>query len=130
MYIIPIKYSFKLISRNTLSSIVKPGSGSARNGNNKHSLETDNGKRNFLKVAGIAGVGLVASQLLPKKAEALIMGSTPSSSVVGVKNISNVRIDPATETTLALIQAKTANLTFDGVITYLLLPLEERAVLR
>jgi hypothetical protein len=31
------------------------------------------------------------------------MGSTPSSSVVGVKNSSNTRIDPATEDTLATL---------------------------
>lgn len=65
-------------------------------------------------MAGIAGAGLIASQLIPKKAEALIMGSTPAANVVGVKNSSDARIDPATETTLAAIQAKTTNLTFDG----------------
>lgn len=59
--------------------------------------ETDNAKRAFLKVAGVAGAGLIASQLLPKKAEALIMGSTPSSSVVGLKDASNTRINPATD---------------------------------
>jgi len=63
----------------------------------------DNQKRNFLKIAGVASAGLIASQLIPKKAEALIMGSTPSSSVVGVKDDSNVRINPATEETLASI---------------------------
>lgn len=35
----------------------------------------DPSKRDFLKVAGIAGAGLIASQLSPKKAEALILGS-------------------------------------------------------
>ena len=48
----------------------------------------------------MAGVGLLASQILPKKAEALIMGSTPSSNVVGVKNASNTKINPATEESL------------------------------
>lgn len=67
---------------------------------NEEVPETDSHKRNFLKIAGIAGVGLVASQLLPKRAEALIMGSTPSASVVGIKNASNTRINPATEETL------------------------------
>jgi hypothetical protein len=61
----------------------------------------DQNKRFFLKALGLAGVGVVASQMLPSKAEALIMGSTPSSSVVGVKNSSNVRINPATEETLS-----------------------------
>lgn len=54
-------------------------------------------KRTFLKIASIAGAGLVASQFLPKKAEALIMGSTPASNVVGLKNSSNQRINPAKE---------------------------------
>jgi hypothetical protein len=61
----------------------------------------DNNKRFFLKALGLAGVGVVASQLLPGKASALVMGSTPSSSVVGVKNASNSRINPATEETVA-----------------------------
>lgn len=65
------------------------------------SVEADDKKRAFLKIAGIAGASLIASQLLPKKADALIMGSTPSSSVVGVKDDSNTRINPATEETLS-----------------------------
>lgn len=64
-------------------------------------IEADNKKRAFLKIAGIAGASLIASQLLPKKADALIMGSTPSSSVVGIKDDSNTRINPATEETLS-----------------------------
>ncbi len=60
----------------------------------------DANKRNFLKILGIAGVGIAASQLLPQKAEALIMGGTPSTSTVGVKNASNVKINPATEESL------------------------------
>lgn len=57
-------------------------------------------KRTFLKVAGIAGASLAGSLLLPKKAEALIMGSSPTTGVVGVKNAANTRINPATEETL------------------------------
>lgn len=72
----------------------------------------DHSKRAFLKVAGIAGAGLVASQLLPKKAEALIMGSSPTTGVVGVKNSANTRINPATEETAATL-LKTSDLTFD-----------------
>jgi hypothetical protein len=63
-------------------------------------IVSDGNKRMFLKALGIAGVGLAASQLLPKKAEALVMGSTPSSSVVGVKNSSNQRVNPATDESL------------------------------
>jgi hypothetical protein len=60
----------------------------------------DNDKRYFLKALGLAGIGVVASQFIPKKAEALVMGSTPASNVVGVKDDSNTRINPATEETL------------------------------
>ncbi len=64
---------------------------------------SDNDKRYFLKALGLAGVGIAASQFLPKKAEALVMGSTPASNVVGIKDDSNTRINPATEETLAQI---------------------------
>jgi len=63
----------------------------------------DGNKRFFLKALGVAGVGVVASQILPSKASALVMGSTPSSSVVGVKNASNVRVSPATEETVSAL---------------------------
>lgn len=69
----------------------------------------DSNKRFFLKALGLAGAGVVASQLLPNKASALVMGSTPSSSVVGVKDATNDRINPATEETL------TSLLTGQGV---------------
>jgi hypothetical protein len=62
---------------------------------------SDSNKRNFLKVATIAGAGILASQLIPKRADALVMGSTPSSSVVGVKDATNVRVNPATEETVS-----------------------------
>ena len=70
----------------------------------------DQDKRFFIKALGLAGVGIVASQMLPRKAEALVLGSTPSSSVVGIKNVSNVKINPATEETLASL------ITGQGVI--------------
>mgnify|MGYP001582358138 CR=1 FL=1 len=73
----------------------------------------DTNKRSFLKVAGIAGVGLVASQLLPNKASALIMGSSPTTGVVGMKNAANARINPATEETLSTV-LKTSDLTFNA----------------
>lgn len=73
----------------------------------------DHKKRTFLKVAGVAGAGLVASQLLPHKASALVMGSSPTTGIVGVKNSSNARINPATEETLSDL-LKTSDLTFDA----------------
>lgn len=60
----------------------------------------DSVKRNFLKIAGVAGLGLVAASVLPKSASAYVAGSSPTSNVVGLKDSSNTRIDPATEATL------------------------------
>jgi len=73
----------------------------------------DNRKRTFLKTAGVAGIGLAASTLLPKSAEAYVAGSTPTSNVVGLKNAANTRINPATEDTSATL-LKTSDLTFDA----------------
>jgi hypothetical protein len=88
----------------------------------------DENKRLFMKVAGVAGLGLAASALFPKSADAYVAGSTPTSNVVGSKDASNNRINPAkedgnlatiagkdfaTQTTLAAMKAKTDLLTFD-----------------
>jgi len=89
--------------------------------NNNSSI--DDSKRMFLKVAGVAGLGLAASALFPKGADAYVSGSTPTSNVVGVKNIANTKINPATEdtlvtlakeTTLGDIKTQSDKLTFDG----------------
>lgn len=61
-------------------------------------------RRTFLKGSALLVVGVLATTLLPRRAEALVMGGTPATSVVGAKNASNVRINPATEDTLALLR--------------------------
>ena len=58
---------------------------------------TDSNKRFFLKLLGGAGLGFFASTLFANKAEALVLGSHPGSSVVGIKDASNNRINPAKE---------------------------------
>ncbi|MEN9921614.1 MAG: hypothetical protein RLZZ517_592 [Candidatus Parcubacteria bacterium] len=96
MSLIENKFSFRLVSRNSRDT-------SSATPKKISSLEEniqDSDKRSFLKILGIAGVGLAASQLIPSKAEALIMGGTPSASTIGVKNASNAKINPATEETL------------------------------
>ena len=72
----------------------------------------DGGKRTFLKVASIAGASAIISQLSPKKASAFIMGSSPTTGVVGVKNVANTRINPATQETVSTLatQATAATL--------------------
>lgn len=61
----------------------------------------DGNKRLFLKVAGIAGLGVAASTLIPKQASAYIAGGAPTSNIVGIKDDDNNRINPATEETLS-----------------------------
>lgn len=60
----------------------------------------DSDRRMFLKILGGAGLGLAAMTVLPKQASALVAGSAPTSGVVGVRDASNTRINPATEETL------------------------------
>lgn len=104
------EYSFRLLSKKKVTEINPGKTLSPEKKITDNVEESDTNKRFFLKALGIAGAGVVASQLLPNKASALVMGSTPSSSVVGVKDGSNVRINPATEDTLTSI------LTGQGVI--------------
>ncbi len=54
-------------------------------------------KRLFLKLLGVVGLGFVGTLVFPKRADAYVFGSTPSSNTVGVKNASNIRINPATD---------------------------------
>lgn len=78
-------------------------------------LEEEKRKRMFLKMAGVVGLGTAAGLLLPKKAEALVFGSTPASNVVGVKDASNARINPAKEDgNLASIKTNTDGLAASG----------------
>jgi hypothetical protein len=118
---LPNTHSFSLV-RETVIDVTPPGDGSivvsapevvvAEKVDTEQIEVKDKHKRTFLKVAGIAGAGIIASQLSPNKAHALIMGSSPTTGVVGVKNASNVRINPATEETVSSL-LKTSDLTFD-----------------
>ncbi len=71
----------------------------------EENLSVDDSKRLFLKVAGVAGLGMAATALFPKAADAYVAGSTPTSNVVGVKDDTNTRINPATEETLSTLLA-------------------------
>lgn len=113
------KYSFKLISRKTLKSLKKERHSLVsfsksenkrkikdipiveNTSSNKDKNSLDNNKRLFLKIASVAGLGFVASSFFPKGAEAYVAGSTPTSNVVGLKDDSNTRVNPATEETVA-----------------------------
>ncbi len=102
MALLENKFSFKLVSRKKRDAAsITPEDQSKISEESIHDLD----KRSFLKLLGIAGFGLAASQILPKKAEALIMGGTPSASTIGVKDASNTRVNPATEETLQNVLA-------------------------
>lgn len=69
----------------------------------KEDAPKDERKRLFLKGFAVIVAGFFASSLFPSRAEALVLGSTPSSGVVGMKNAGNARINPATEESLAAL---------------------------
>jgi hypothetical protein len=101
MALLENKFSFRLITKNIgENSSLSISKGSFEIEKKTPEAITDSDKRSFLKILGIAGAGIAASQLIPSKAEALIMGGTPSTSTIGVKNASNTKINPATEETL------------------------------
>jgi len=120
--VLPSKHSF-LLTQNTivdpdpLPSISDTGTenvaGTPSETTDSQTKVSDRSKRNFLKAAGVAGAGVIASQLGPNKAQALIMGSSPTTGVVGVKDSTNTRINPATEETASSL-LKTSDLTFDS----------------
>lgn len=99
----------EIIEVENLESIVTTVPGAVED---EHSIVSDESRRTFLKVASIAGAGVLVSQFSPKKASALIMGSSPTTGIVGVKDAANLRINPATEETAATL-LKTSDLTFD-----------------
>ncbi len=101
------KYSFKFLSRSKAKNLNLL---SQKEKVEAEDVESDSSKRSLLKLLGVVGAGAVAASLLPKKAEALVFGSTPTSNVIGVKNSSNVRVNPATEDTLSSIKTNTDNL--------------------
>jgi len=121
---LPHTHSFLLTRKSIVEPRLAPKAGnvlvtipqsveSAESTDSEQLKVNDQGKRTFLKVASIAGAGVVASQLLsPNKASALIMGSSPTTGVVGVKDGANARINPATEETVSSL-LKPSDLTFD-----------------
>jgi hypothetical protein len=133
------KYTFTFVSRKKMESLKQKSDVSSTRSliSEKKNIseiknsesDVDANRRAFLKIAGLTGLGVAATALFPKSASAYVTGSTPTSNVVGSKDASNVRINPAkedgnlatiagkdfaTQTTLAAMKAKTDLLTFDG----------------
>lgn len=82
----------------------------------------DDRKRTFLKLAGVVGLGVVAASTIPEKAQAYVMGSSPTSGVVGMKDAANARINPATDEALQTllegnaVLKKTTSLSSSGTV--------------
>ena len=116
--ILPSRYSFRLVTK---SSLQRASTGQPRAAPvsevvvEADGTEVDVSKRTFLKLAGLAGLGVVASQMLPGKASAYVMGGTPTSGVVGLKDSTNTRIDPATAAGLGVSKVSTS-LSSSGVV--------------
>ena len=91
------KNSFQLLSKNKKTKSVATEIIDTTPIEELSSNIADFDKRAFLKVLGVAGLGLAATSLFPKKSEALIVGGQSTSGVLGVKNMSDVRINPAKE---------------------------------
>ena len=111
------KYSFRLISKNNILTKERGSKDLDLNLNTKkrvEDVEIDNKKRSFLKLLGVVTAGVIGTSILPTKTHALVFGSTPNTSSLGVKNSSNQKINPATEDTLAGIKSQTDLLTFDA----------------
>lgn len=84
----------------------------------KTTVDTD--KRGFLKLAGVLGLGALAASALPEKAQAYVMGSAPTSGVVGLRDSTNTRIDPAREGgNLASVKTNTDPLVASGAGAYI-----------
>jgi hypothetical protein len=111
---LPSKHSFRLLRAAEVNIDALPESLLTTPAHEGNAAESDSRKRSFLKLAGVVGVGAAATMLLPKKAEALVFGSNPTATSMGVKNASGVKINPATEETLAGIKGQTDLLTFDA----------------
>ena len=81
---------------------------------NSAKLVKDFRKRNLLKIIGALGLGALIYPLFSKKAQALVFGSAPGASVVGLKDAADARINPAKEDgNLASIKAKIDNIPSD-----------------
>lgn len=121
MPFLPFKYSFCLVSKKELAKDQFVQSEHAVYSVSQKPV-SDEKRRLFLRTLGVIGAGAVGASMLPKRADALVMGGTPATSVVGIKNASDVRVNPATEETLAslpngkVVIKKTIALTASGTV--------------
>lgn len=98
-------HSFTIVSKKSLQK--KDGFVSSQIIEETQENINDGDRRNFLKILGGASVGAAVLSMIPSKAQAYIIGSSPTAGIVGVKNSLNVGVNPATEDgNLATLTAK------------------------
>lgn len=112
--LLPNHHSFTIVSKKSLNkkddfvlndSVIVEGFTQENFQENVNVNDSD--RRNFLKILGGASVGAAVLSMIPSKAQAYIIGSSPTAGIVGVKNASNVGVNPATEDgNLATLTAK------------------------
>ena len=90
---LPNKNSFRVISKKKTPKKIEEIDSSNIEELAKNVEDFD--KRAFLKVLGIAGLGLAATSLFPKKTDALIVGNQSTSGALNLKNVAGTKINPA-----------------------------------
>ncbi|OHA72943.1 MAG: hypothetical protein A3B24_02680 [Candidatus Wildermuthbacteria bacterium RIFCSPLOWO2_01_FULL_48_16] len=104
--VLPNSHSFLLIRRTVVEPSLAPETEhvvatALQSADLEQPNVKDRDKRNFLRVAGIAAAAGIIALVSPRKAQALILGSSPTTGVVGVKDSADARINPATEETVS-----------------------------
>ena len=125
--VLPNSHSFLLIRRTVVEPSLAPETENVvatapQSADLEQPNVKDRDKRNFLRVAGIAAAAGIIALVSPRKAQALILGSSPTTGVVGVKDSTEARINPATEETVSSLATeataatllKTTDLTLDA----------------
>ena len=74
-----------------------------------------NRKRLFLKGLLVVASGVFATSLFPKRADALVLGSNPGTSIIGIKDATNTRINPSEVEGNAVLK-KTTSLSASGTV--------------
>ena len=104
--VLPNSHSFLLIRRTVVEPSLAPETENVvatapQSADLEQPNVKDRDKRNFLRVAGIAAAAGIIALVSPRKAQALILGSSPTTGVVGVKDSADAKINPATEETVS-----------------------------
>ena len=124
--VLPNSHSFLLIRRTVVEPSLAPETENVvatapQSADLEQPNVKDRDKRNFLRVAGIAAAAGIIALVSPRKAQALILGSSPTTGVVGVKDSADARINPATEETVSSLatEATVSTLATEATVSTL-----------